>query len=208
MDITKFIEAVFIGLAGVGGFGGIVIFVAKYISDMLAERISMKYQLILDKEKEQYKTQLSKKEYISKTRFDTEFIIYRELIGCFSEMVNCANLLIPAGYVEFPADKEEKEKADLDYFKSLESAYIKAQNSLHSNEAFISGSISESCKSFLHLVSLQMRAYTRRFLIAYHGDDKYCFTSKEYDRTKEINNNWDTFINDVRSYLSSLEVLE
>jgi len=64
----------------VGGLGGIaVIFTAivRYLSNLIADRLSKKYEIKLSKEFEKYKSSLQNKTYISRTKFDTEFAIYR-----------------------------------------------------------------------------------------------------------------------------------
>ena len=79
MDWAKIAEMAFTFIASIGGIGVIVTGVVKYLSDYIAEKLSKKYQLQLNKELEKYKTTLSKKEYVSKTRFDAEFRMYQEL---------------------------------------------------------------------------------------------------------------------------------
>lgn len=79
IDWQKITEIALTCIASVGGVGAIIIGVVKFAGDRIAERLSVKYQLQLDKEKERYKTELSKKEYVSKTRFETEFRMYQEL---------------------------------------------------------------------------------------------------------------------------------
>ena len=49
------------------------------MADLIADRLSKKYQLQLDKEIERFKTELNTKEYVSKTKFDAEFRMYQEL---------------------------------------------------------------------------------------------------------------------------------
>lgn len=51
-DIWKIILA---ALASVGGVGGLIILVIKFSSNLIAERLSQKYQLSLQKELEKYK---------------------------------------------------------------------------------------------------------------------------------------------------------
>lgn len=51
----------------------------KFCSDIIAKKLSQKYQLALDKELAEFKNNLDKKNYVSKVRFDKEFEIYQEL---------------------------------------------------------------------------------------------------------------------------------
>ena len=61
-----------------GGVGAIVSATVKFTSEKIAERLEKKYELRLNKELEEFKNKLEKS-YVSKTRFDTEFSIYRQL---------------------------------------------------------------------------------------------------------------------------------
>ena len=89
MDWGKIAEITIACIAAVGGIGAVFVGVIKWSSDIIADRLSRKYQIQLDKEKEKYKTELSKKEYISKTRFEAEFSMYKELSEKNISMVYC-----------------------------------------------------------------------------------------------------------------------
>ena len=73
IDWHRVAEIALTCIASVGGIGVIIIGVVKFCGDRIADRLSQKYQLQMDKEIERYKSELSKKEYVSKTRFETEF---------------------------------------------------------------------------------------------------------------------------------------
>lgn len=75
-DIWKIILA---ALASVGGVGGLIILVIKFSTNLIAERLSQKYQLSLQKELEKYKAGVENKTYISKARFNREFSMYQDL---------------------------------------------------------------------------------------------------------------------------------
>ena len=83
-EVSKVVLAV---LTSVGGISGLLILTIKISVNTIAERLEQKYSLKLDKELEKYKSNLDNKIYISKTKFDTEFNIYRELSKVFFEMV-------------------------------------------------------------------------------------------------------------------------
>ena len=83
-DIWKIVLAC---IASVGGIGGLITACVKFCSGIIADRLSKNYQMHLNAEIERIKTELSKKEYVSKTRFDTEFSIYRDLSTAFFKMV-------------------------------------------------------------------------------------------------------------------------
>ena len=208
MNWAKIAEIALTCITSVGGIGAIIVWVIKSVSDTIADRLSKKYQLQLDKEKEKYRTELSKKEYVSKTRFDTEFAIYRELTAAFSQLITDISILIPSGYVEVPADEKERQEADQKHYTEANNSAVKAQSALYSNEAFIPKQFCDAYQEFLKLSRLQLFAYTRRFNVTYHGEDKTHFTSEEYKRTREIQQKWDEFVQTIRDYLSSLDVID
>ena len=90
MDWNKIGEIALSVIVAFGGAGAIAIGAVKWISKILADRLSRKYQLQLDEKLETVKTALNKKEYISKTRFDAEFRMYQELSEKNIAMVYCA----------------------------------------------------------------------------------------------------------------------
>ena len=75
-----------------GGGAAIALFIFHFMADRLAERLKGKYQLELDKKFESYKANLDNKKYVTKTKFDAEFDLYRKLSKAYFEMVKCINL--------------------------------------------------------------------------------------------------------------------
>lgn len=108
-DIWKIFVTV---VSSVGGIGAVIVFIVKMCSDIIADKLSKKYELKLNKELEEYKSKLENKNYISKTRFDTEFSIYRTLSVAFFDMVKNISVMIPDGYTQVPADPKVKKKYD------------------------------------------------------------------------------------------------
>lgn len=90
MDAEQIRNIAIACVVSAGGIGAIVIAVIKFAFNFIADRLSLKYENKLEKILERHKTELSKKEYISKTRFDTEFRMYQELSGKNLSMVYCA----------------------------------------------------------------------------------------------------------------------
>ena len=80
-DICKIILA---ALASVGGVAGLIVLAVKFASNIIADRLSQKYEIKLQKDLEEFKSNLSKKEYVSKTKFDKEFSLNRELSSAFA----------------------------------------------------------------------------------------------------------------------------
>lgn len=118
-DIWKIILA---ALTSVGGVGSLMVLATKFASNTIAERLSQKYELKLQKELETFKSALTKREYVSKTRFDTEFRIYRELSQVFSEAIEGVHGIIPFGEAYYPTDEKERN----DYTQHLFVEFAKA----------------------------------------------------------------------------------
>ena len=207
IDWQKIAEIALTCIASVGGVGAIIVEVVKFSGDKIAERLSMKYQLQLDKEKERYKTELSKKTYISKTRFDAEFSIYRELTMNFSKMVIAVSFVVPYGLVNVPVDEEDRKKLEQDNYITAKKAAVEAQDSLRANKAFIPKELCEKYDEILHLAGLQLEAYTRRFNLSYTPEERQGYKSEDYLRTKEMQDKWDVQTDRIRDYLANLEVI-
>lgn len=207
MDWAKIGEIAVALIVSVGGIGTIIVAIVKWCSDIIAERLSKKYQLQLDKEMEKYKTELSKKEYVSKTRFDAEFSIFRELTAAFSKLVTDISIMIPAGYAEVPVDNDAKEELEKQHYISASQSMVAAQNALFANETFINKDFCNSYKEVLKLARLQLFAYTRRFNVYNLNPNKKEFSMDDYNRTEELNLKWQEHTDTIRNYLASLDVI-
>lgn len=207
IDWHRVAEIALTCIASVGGIGVIIIGVVKFCGDRIADRLSQKYQLQMDKEIEQYKSELSKKEYVSKTRFETEFSIYRELTMNFSKMVIAVSILVPRGLVNVPIDEEDRKKLEHEHFVAAQKAAVEAQDSLHANKTFIPKELCEKYEEILKLAALQLDAYTRRFNYSYLPEEREGYNAEDYERTKEIQDKWDEQTDRIRDYLANLEVI-
>ena len=206
-DVLKVITSFIVSM---GGGGAIVWFVVKLISNEIADRLSKKYDLKLSKELEKYKSGLENKIYISKTRFDAEFKIYRELSLKFAELVKCANVMIPSGYNKVIADKSKRKEYEEECYKNTLNAYTEAQNVLFSNCQFIDEKISDGYQNILFLCRKHIDKFEERYNILDLRDqnEKEKFDLEDYKRTDEINDKWVEQNQYVRSYLSKIDVLE
>lgn len=207
MDWQRIAEIALTCIASVGGIGVIIIGVVKYCGDTIADRLSKKYQLQMDKEIERYKTELSKKEYVSKTRFETEFSIYRELTMNFSKMVIAISILVPYGLVNVPVDKEDRKKLEQEHFVAAQKATVEAQDSLHANKTFIPKELCKEYEEILKLAGLQLDAYMRRFNFSYSLEERQGYNADDYERTKTIQDKWNEQTDRIRDYLANLEVI-
>lgn len=217
-DIWKIIVTV---VSSIGGIGGIIAGIVAFSTKRLANRIDKKYQLSidmklenfkssLDTQIEKYKSELSKKEYVSKTRFDTEFSLYRELSSAFADMVKAINIMIPSGLAMIPSDREERLKYDRENCNISISAIVKAQDTLNANIPFISEDIYTGYSSILQLSMLQIDEYQERLDIydLRPQKEKEQFSKEAYMRTREINEKWKALNSSIRKYISTLDIVE
>lgn len=196
-------------IVSAGGIGGIVIAVVKFSSDMIASRLSAKYESKLQKEMEKFKTELNKKEYVSKARFDTELGIYRELSQTFCTMVKDISVMIPAGVSWMPAGEEAQKKYEDNCYEVATDSVVKAQDALYANAAFIPQQFFESFEEILKLCKQQLNVFAFRYnvLSLETEKEKRSLSMEDYKRTEEINKKWIEHINRIREYLASLDVI-
>ena len=193
-----------------GGIGGIIIAVVKFSANQIAERMNTKFEATLNKELEKYKSELGKKEYISKARFDAEFEIYRKLSKAFFDMVCDINTLVPAGYSERPADEEAYQEYQENAWKNASKSLQTAQETIVQNSPFIPEEMFNDFQELVRLSRLQISAYTKRFNVGYLAprEEKESYTMDDYKRAGEIQDKYAALNKKVRNYLASLDVAE
>lgn len=196
-------------ILALGGASAIALAVIKFSSSIIAERIIAKYENKLDEKLEKIKAELSKKEHVSKVRFDTEFQLYRDLSHYFSKAVKNVSLMIPSGFSTRPADKERRKEFENNLYVEANHAVVDAQNTLFANIAFIPEEIFNAYDDILGLCCLQLHAFERRYnvLSLTPQEDKERFSDNDYRRTEEINKKWRSINCTIREYLSRLDVV-
>ena len=196
-------------LAGVGGIGVVFTVVVGFSSSLIADKLQKKYQLKLDEELEKYKAGLTNKVYISKTKFDAEFLIYQNLSIAFSECIKAFSILIPIGIAYVPADEKKREEQDNEHYSTARNAYVLAQDELSKSIPFIPKEFCDDYRALLKLCSLQLFDFERRWNISYIGtkEKKSVLDDDSYQRTAEINKKFDMLNEKIRDYLSQIDVL-
>lgn len=210
-DIWKIILA---ALASVGGVGGLIILVIKFSTNLIAKRLSQKYQLSLQKELEKYKAGIENKTYISKARFDREFSMYQDLCEKNITMVYDmgAAVMITRG-AKYPNVSSTQEFIHL-ALQHIDDAEITNKR----YAPFIAKEIFESYKelgkqafSIISLLDLWDKFETEyHTTINYDGKAYTKNTAKNEieDRQKTISKLSDDTLDKLRDYLSSLDTLE
>lgn len=209
MNASDIQKIVFEILAGIGGIGVVFTAIVGFSSNFIADKLQKKYQLKLNEELEKYKASLTSKIYISKTRFDAEFLIYQNLSFAFSECVKAFSILIPSGFVNVPADKEFREQQDKGHYSDARNAYVVAQDELSKSIPFIPKEFCDGYRDLLKLCSLQLYDFEERWNVSYLGtkEEKSVLGQDSYKRTGEINQKFDELNDIIRDYLTRLDVL-
>lgn len=197
-------------IISVGGAGTIVTGIVYFCSRIIVKRLQKKYELSLDEKFEKYKATVENKKYITKVRFDAEFKIYRELSESFFEMVKSISILIPQGLTMVPADKETKEKRDIENYGDALKAVEKAQDVLNSNAPFIPKEIFDKYDEIRILCMKQLNDFSERWNVSVRGTkkEKETLSHETYKRTGEIDKKFKEINGEIREYLESLDVLE
>ena len=210
MDFSQIASIATACIVSAGGVGGVAMAVVKFTSNIIADKISAKYENKLEQALEKYKTELSKKEYVSQVRFDAEFEIYRTLSKEFSTAVKNISLMIPDGIAYSPADEEKRTEYENKIYVDANNAVVVAQDVLYANGAFISEELYNKYNEILTLCSQPLNAFHRRYNVLYFAsqEKKENYTDKEYERTTTIKEKWLELNNCVREYISKLEVID
>ena len=88
MDFSSISKIVLGIITSVGGIGVIIIGVAHFLSDNIAEKLSKKYEMQMNKQLEEYKAKLDNGNHISRALFDKEFEAYQSLSEVFTIAYN------------------------------------------------------------------------------------------------------------------------
>ena len=197
-------------VGSVGGAGAIIAFVVKFSANLIADKLKKKYELETTKKLEEYKSKLENKNYISKTRFDTEFSIYRTLSVAFFDMVKNISVMIPEGYTQVPADPKVKKEYDKKVYNLALTAVVKAQDTLNGNAPFISEDMYNEYSAILKLCNLQLEVFSNRWNVLYLAsqEEQEKLDLEDYKRTGTINESMKELNNKVRKYISTLDVIE
>lgn len=205
----EFLKIIVSVVVAAGGIGGVVILIIKFAANNIADKLSQKYQLKLNKELEKCKSDFDKKTYISKAVFDIEISTYRKLSKTFSDMVNHVNVMIPATCViESYADENKQREYEIDLYSKSQTAVVCAQNALNANVAFIPAHFVESYSEILKLCKVQLGVFERRWATfgQYHNETSRSDT--DCKKTAKINDLFNELNNNIRSYLTQLDVLD
>lgn len=213
MDFTQLSTLVAACIASAGGISVIILAVIRLSSSIITERLSAKFENKLEKALQTHKTELNRKEYVSKTRFDAEFKMYQELSEKNISMVYCAGETVTV-VNGAPYSSDELDRFIDKYCNCINNAEI-------ANKRYAPFIAKEIFDRYLTLekqcseVFILLKAWKQ-----FQSSDCFSITvsNHDYHNQKEIknaiiekqriiSNNSDAIINDLRNYLSKLDVL-
>jgi hypothetical protein len=181
---------------------------AKFSAGFIAERLQKKYEMQLNKELQRYIANIDKKNYISKARFDKEFIIYQELSEKILDMV-ANNVRLFLRIDALPEAKDEQQKVFNERHENAVQSYNEANRTIYANAPFIPKEFYDLFCDIKNKCHTQIIDYGI-FKLDTMSDVMRTELRKEYhicfNRTEEINSDMDKIISDVRNYLTSLDV--
>lgn len=205
-DVIKIIMAT---VGSVGGVGAVIVLVVQYTSNIIADRLAKKYEVKLQKEIEQYKSTLENKNHISRSRYDTEFDIFRKLTKNFFEFIVVLNTIFSPDYrILLPFD-EAKMETLCDQFGIAAQKAQAAQDCLYENGAFIPKEIYKEYEAILELATTTFWAYKDGFL---DNTSKTVLSvewlDKKHQDIVKIENMFLAANDTLRTYLQSLTIIE
>lgn len=190
---------------------GWIIIITGFFIPPVRDFVIKQFQLSLDKALEDKKSVNERKNYISKTRFDTEFEIYRQLSKVFFAMIKHTSKLNPYGMISTPAfdSEEEKDEYDKKIYKTAVKAFFVAQDNLQANAPFIREDIYNGYNKILELCNYQLHVFQQRWNLSFCAicKEDALPTDEEQKMTKEIYDKLNDLNKKVRAYLASLDVL-
>lgn len=203
-------------IASVGGAGAIITGVVAFCANILTKRIEQRFALVLDKELEKYKSNLSKKEYVSKVRFDKEFEIYIELTKKITDLVYAVGscVKIVRGLYDSPEDKPQIEvfiEEFTNFLNDADQSNKRYAPFIKDNIYCLNKDIDNKCSSIYKLF-LTWNRLRDRHLEEMRVGEKALTEAIIQDtiekQQKELTTMYDGLITTVRKYMDSLEITE
>ncbi|MCL2234829.1 MAG: hypothetical protein FWB98_00105 [Defluviitaleaceae bacterium] len=163
------------------------------------------FKVWLNKKQSTHESNLTKKNYVSKVRFDAEFEIFRNLNRVFFSLRRDVFNLYPKDLNWEPQDEALLKKYNKEKYDNAFDANILAQDELNGISAFIGEDMYSLFDSIVKLSSHQITAFEIE-----HGHSEGIkdvdLVGKPRERTVELEKKHDELIIKIREYLKSLEV--
>lgn len=188
-----------------GGAGGIIWAIVRKWGDILADRMTKKYEQKLAEELEKYKATLERQIYISQRHFDLKLNIYRELMSGVMEMTQATYLLFPPAD-ELPDDPNEEKQVWIQRYNDASCKYNAVADIIFKNAPFIETEIYNLVLDLRKECLTQLCCFTSyRIEQDYYGrmgKEQYGEVSK---RTKKLICMREQLVKDIRNILDKLQ---
>ena len=197
-------------IASVGGIGFVIVACVSFCSGIIAKKLEEKYSLKLNEELEKYKANLDNKKYITKTKFDAEFALYKSLSKAFFDMVKAISIMIPQGVEYVPVDEKARDEYDMNKYNEAVKYTVIAQDELNGNAPFVPKDFFDDYEEIRKLCDIQIRVFERRWdSVQFVSEkEKKQLPHEAYERTGNINIKFEELNKKIREYLDKIDVLE
>lgn len=208
MDWADIWKIILCAVGSAGGVGAIIVCSVKFAANIIANRLSQKYEAKTQKEIEKYKSGLDNKIYISKAKFDAEFELYRSLSKSFFAMIKDTTRMIPAGYANYPVDPKDREEYENGLYDKALASTVNAQDVLNSNIPFISKDLYKQYEDLVQLCRIQLSVFEERWNLGsdLSVEERKRFSPDDFKRSRQIKEDFYTLNNNLREYLKRLDV--
>lgn len=198
-----------------GGIGAIIVGAVHFSVNQIADRLAKKYEAQLAQENQRYTSELSKREYVSKVRFDKEFELYQELSETQTTLVYDVgeSVLFVRGMYE---DNPKEARNFMDRFTA---DINKADISLKKYGCFIAKEIYEQYRTLDEIGQdvYKLSLFLFHATYTYEGVSSFTYKGQRYDTAtakreieclqEKVSNLSDKIIDQIRGYLRSLDVI-
>ncbi|WP_394027418.1 hypothetical protein [Desulfovibrio falkowii] len=200
-------EVVLAIFASVGGAGAVIIALSKWLANLTAEKMLKKTEFEFSQKLEALKSSLEKRNYISKTRFDLEIEVYRQLSEAVVTMVTDNSALFPSGAVREPKDEAARNEFYRENYLRAIQSHNTANTAINRNTPFIPEALHKKFVDIADKSRVQLIMFGElKFHNPSEGDGSFYHECCE--RTNVINNELDNLMAELRSHIASLDVLD
>ena len=175
----------------IGSFGGcsaILLAFAKWFGGIIADRSIKKYELKIEKELSQYKSNIDNSDYVSRARFDVEFNAYKEL---------ALVAMLAFDDIKLLTEQTASIKTE-DIFKKISSF----RNTYYSCMVLLTDDIRLEVSSAINTLSSQLSAFLEQ-----ETDDADANDSYQWKGIEEIMQIRDNLINCLHSRIASYKII-
>jgi len=204
IDVWKIVIC---AIGSAGGVGAIIVVAIRFSVNMIADRLSKKYESKLQKELEEYKSILEGKNYISKVQFDMEFEIYKNISGALFDTVRTMNSAFsPDYYVESQPNKID---SAIDSLVSIANNLQSAQDELHGKSAFIPAELFEKYNEIIVEAQDLFWEYSEMIKKEKMQQDKRTveWVKEKYKQTEIIDEKRKQINDELRIYLRNIVIV-